>query len=104
MNKRLLDLVERVVLTFVGAFVAVYLFALSSTDSAFETLSNKDLLDNAVTAGIAALFPLISGLIGFKVGDKDTASIVSVKKPDPEAEKVPMESPAPLHEEEVHNG
>lgn len=104
MNKRVLDLIERVVLTFVGAFIAVYLLALSTSGSAFDTLSNRDLLDNAVTAGIAAIFPLVAGLIGFKVGDKDSASIVSVKEkqPKPVDANVPMDSPAPI--ENPHEG
>lgn len=104
-SKRVKDLAERVALTFVGAFIAVYFLALASAESATETLSNKELLDNAITAGIAAVIPLVSGLIGFRIGDKDTASIISIKEPKTELldEGVPMESPSPLfqkHEEE----
>lgn len=98
MSKRILDLVERVALTFVGAFIAVYLLALAGAESATDTLSNKELLDNAITAGIAATVPLVSGLIGFRVGDKNTASLVTVKPKQTELldEDVPQESPAPL--------
>lgn len=98
MSKKVKDLIERVALTFVGAFIAVYFLALASADSATDTLSDKALLDNAVTAGIAAVIPLVSGLIGFRVGDRNTASILTVKEKQTELvdENVPMESPAPL--------
>lgn len=101
-SKRIVDLVERVVLTFVGAFIAVYLLALASANSATDTLSNKELLDNAITAGIAATIPLVSGLIGFRVGDRNTASIITAKPKKTELldDNVPQESPAPLFRDE----
>lgn len=103
MTKRLWDLIERVGLTFVGAFIGVYMLALAGAESATDTLSNKQLLDNAITAGIASIIPLVSGLIGFRVGDKDTASIVTAKGktqvPTLLDEDVPQESPAPLFRE-----
>ncbi len=108
MSKRVLDLLERVGLTFVGAFIGVYLLALASTQSATETLSNGQLLDNAITAGIASTVPLVAGLIGFRVGDKNTASIVSARVKDKDNElvdnNVPMESPAPLFREDNEEG
>lgn len=101
-SKRVKDLLERVALTFVGAFIGVYMLALAGSDSATDTLSNKQLLDNAITAGIASVIPLVSGLIGFRVGDKNTASIISVKETDTELVdgNVPQESPAPLFRKE----
>lgn len=101
-SKRVKDLAERVALTFVGAFIGVYLLALAGASSATDTLSNKELLDNAITAGIAACVPLVSGLIGFRVGDKDTASIIRVKEKTTELvdKDVPQDSPAPLFRKE----
>ena len=101
MSKRIWDLVERVGLTFIGAFIAVYIYTIAGGQSALEAVSDKELLDKAITAGIAALVPLVTGLVGFKIGDKDTASIVTVKPKQDNAEKVmdadvPQESPAPL--------
>lgn len=101
-SQRVKDLAERVALTFVGAFIGVYLLALAGASSATDTLSNKELLDNAITAGIAACVPLVAGLIGFKIGDKNTASIISAKPRQTELidENVPQESPAPLFKDE----
>lgn len=102
MSKRIKELIERVVLTFVGAFIGVYMLALAGAESATDTLSNKQLLDNAITAGIASLIPLVSGLIGFRVGDPDTPSIITAKPKQTELvdENVPLESPAPLFRKE----
>lgn len=97
MSKRILDLFERVGLTFVGAFIAVYMYGILTGGSTVEALSSKELLDQALTAGVAAIVPLVSGLIGFKVGDKNTASIVSVKKKEEPVTEPPQESPAPLY-------
>mgnify|MGYP001558674614 FL=1 len=81
-KRRIIDLSERVILTFVGAFIAVYLaaFAVGEADIAF--LKDPGLFSKAGTAGIAAIFPLVSGLIGFKVGDKNSASVVPSNKPE----------------------
>lgn len=105
-SKKVKDLIERVVLTFVGAFIGVYLLALAGADSATDTLSNKQLLDNAITAGIASIVPLVSGLIGFRVGDKTTASIIRDKRVESEVvdADVPKESPAPLFRKEEEEG
>lgn len=99
-SKRVKDLVERVVLTFIGAFIGVYMLALAGAASATDVLSNQELLDNAITAGIASIIPLVSGLIGFRVGDKNTASIVPVKTDELLDKDVPLESPAPLFRKE----
>lgn len=101
-SKRVKDLGERVILTFIGAFIGVYMLAIGGGNSATEALSNKELLDNAVTAGIAATVPLVSGLIGFRVGDRNTASIIRDKSKDNGLldEDVPQESPAPLFRKE----
>jgi hypothetical protein len=100
MSKRVWDLIERVGLTFVGAFIAVYIYAIVAAGSTFDVFKDPDLLDKALTAGVAAMLPLVSGLIGFKIGDKDNASIVVVKeKQEPKDNNVPQESPAPVHEE-----
>lgn len=80
-TKRVKDLAERVILTFVGAFVAVYIAAFAAGQADVAFLKDPNLLNKAETAGIAALIPLISGLIGFKVGDKTTASVLPSNKP-----------------------
>ena len=81
-KRQVIDLAERVVLTFVGAFIAVYLtaFLVGNADLAF--LKDPGLFNKAGTAGIAAIVPLVSGLIGFRVGDKNTASVVPSNKPE----------------------
>jgi hypothetical protein len=105
-SKRLWDLIERVGLTFVGAFIAVYLTAIVAAGSTFDVFKDPDLLDKAITAGVAAMFPLVAGLIGFKIGDKDSASIVVIKeKPEePKDLDVPQGNPAPPITPEVEEG
>jgi hypothetical protein len=83
-KRRVIDLVERVVLTFVGAFIAVYLVAFASGDADIAFLKDPNLFNKAGTAGIAAIVPLVSGLIGFRVGDKQSASVVPSNKSEPE--------------------
>lgn len=102
-NRKYLVLAERVALTFVGAFIAVYFAAFSAgqVDAAF--LKDPDLFNKAKTAGVAALIPLVSGIIGFKVGDKNSPSLVTVSNKkratdgtDYTDQDVPMDSPAPV--------
>ncbi len=81
-KRRIVDLVERVALTFVGAFVAVYLAAFAAGEADIAFLKDPGLFDKAKTAGIAAVIPLVSGLIGFRVGDKGSASVVPSNKPE----------------------
>lgn len=81
MQHKYKDLLERVVLTFVGAFLSIYIATGVSDASIFK---DADLLDKAVDAGIASIVPLISGLVGFKIGDKTTASVIPVKNEEPE--------------------
>jgi len=92
--RRIIDLAERVVLGFVGAFVAVYIaaFAKGQTDLAF--LRDPDLFDKAQVAGMAAIVPLVSGLLGFRVGDKNTASVIPSNKPE-EGAAPPDPTPEP---------
>lgn len=98
-SKKVLDLIERVGLTFIGAFIAVYMYAIISSGSTVDVFSNGELIDQALTAGVAAIVPLVAGLIGFKVGDKNSASLVSAKNPEvtPPVYDVPQESPAPIN-------
>lgn len=101
-KRKIIDLAERVLLTFVGAFIAVYIAAFAAGQADVAFLKDPGLLNKAGTAGIAAIIPLVSGLIGFKVGDKSTASVVPSNKPD-EVDPFPyryIDSPV---EEEVHN-
>jgi len=80
--RRIIDLAERVVLTFVGAFVAVYIAAFAKGQADLAFLRDPDLFDKAQVAGMAAIVPLISGLLGFRVGDKGTASVIPSNKPE----------------------
>jgi hypothetical protein len=98
-SKKALDLIERVGLTFIGAFIAVYIYGIISSGSAIGVFTNGELLDQALVAGTAAIFPLVTGLIGFKIGDKETASIITTKKteePPVPTTDVPLASPAPI--------
>lgn len=81
-KRRIVDLGERVLLTFVGAFIAVYLAAFAAGESDIAFLRDPGLFDKAKTAGIAAVIPLVSGLIGFRVGDKGSASVVKANQPE----------------------
>lgn len=85
-KRRVIDISERVLLTFVGAFIAIYLAAFAKGDAELAFLKDPGLFNKAAEAGIAAVVPLISGLVGFKVGDKATASVV----PSNKSEDVPM--------------
>lgn len=78
--RRVIDLAERVVLTFIGAFIAVYLTAFAAGDADIAFLKDPDLFNKAGVAGIAAMTPLVAGLLGFKIGDKSTASVVPSNK------------------------
>lgn len=80
--RRLKDLAERVLLTFVGAFIAVYLAAFAANGSDLSFFTDSDLLNKAGVAGIAAVVPFVAGLIGFKTGDRGTASVVPSNKPE----------------------
>ncbi len=79
-KRQVIDLSERVLLTFVGAFIAVYIAAFASGNADLAFLKDPGLFNKAGTAGIAALVPLVSGLVGFKVGDKQTASVIPSNK------------------------
>lgn len=57
------DLAERVIATFLGAFIAV--FSVSDLSSAKA----------AALAGVAAVLALVKGLIASKVGTEGTASL-----------------------------
>lgn len=81
-TRRVKDLAERVLLTFVGAFIAVYLAAFAAGEANIAFLKDPGLFNKAKTAGIAALVPLVSGLIGFRIGDKATASVIPSNKPE----------------------
>ena len=99
-SKKVIDLIERVGFAFIAGFISVYLYAIISSGSTVGVISNGEILDTALTAGIGAIVPLVAGLIGFKVGDKDNASLVSIKKPEPTPSQVqdfPQESPAPIN-------
>jgi hypothetical protein len=88
-KRRVIDISERVLLAFVGAFIAIYLAAFAKGDSDLAFLRDPGLFSKAGEAGIAAVVPLISGLVGFKVGDKQTASVVPSNAPE-EPELPPM--------------
>ena len=63
MSQYVKDLAERVIATFLGAFIAV--FSVSDLSSAKA----------AALAGVAAVLALVKGLIASKVGTEGTASL-----------------------------
>ena len=89
-KRRVIDITERVVLTFVGAFIAIYLAAFYKGDADLAFLRDPNLLSKAAEAGVAATVPLVAGLVGFKVGDKQTASVVPSNAAPTEPELPPM--------------
>ncbi len=62
------DLAERVVATFVQAFIAAL--------SLQAVLGDVDALRSAGIAGVAAVLSLLKGLVAKGVGDSDSASLV----------------------------
>lgn len=106
-KKKVYDLVERVAMTFVGVFAALYIPVMVNADSLAE-LYDKNMVEKAATAGIAGTTVMLVGLAGFNVGDRKSASIVpSLKKEswkigkEPADHDAPKDSPAPLTEEEL---
>lgn len=92
-NKKFVDLAERVVITFVGAFVTLFVTTILASGS-LHSVADLDVLDKAAVAGIAASAPLIVGLVGFNVGDRSTASIVKL----PVEQDVPAEPEVPTEQ------
>lgn len=64
------DLVERVLTTFVGAFLG----AVTVTNAA--DWGSLSMWQSAAAAGGAAVISLLKGLLASRVGDKSTASLV----------------------------
>lgn len=87
---KLLELGERVVGGFIYGFIAVYFAAFAAGQSDIAFLRDPDLFDKAKAAGVVAALSLAKGLVGFRVGDKDTASIITVKKPETEVSDQPF--------------
>jgi hypothetical protein len=107
-RKKFYDLAERVVMTFVGVFVALYIPTMTSAQSLAD-LYDKSALEKATTAGIAGSAVMLAGLFGFNVGDRKTASLLPELKKEsweigsgPVDKDAPQDSPAPLCEEEDH--
>lgn len=68
------DVVERVVRTFIAAFVALYAPVVLGADS-LRDLIDLSVADKALTAAIAAVLTLILSLLGTQLGNPDNASI-----------------------------
>lgn len=81
-KRRIIDTAERMVVTFIGAFIAIYITAYLKGDVDLAFLKDPGLFSKALSAGIAALIPLVSSVIGFKIGDKNTGSVVPSNKPE----------------------
>jgi hypothetical protein len=64
MSQYVKDLLERVVVTFLGAFLAVF------------TVTDVNTAKAAAVAGAAAVLSLIKGLVAKKAASADTASLV----------------------------
>lgn len=69
------DVAERVVRTFVQAFIATYAPVILGAES-LGGLGNLSVADKAATAGVVAALTLIMGVIGTKMGSsEDDASV-----------------------------
>ena len=66
----LLDVAERATLTFVQAFLSVWVVA------SWADLTDVHLAQRAAVAGIAAALAAIKGFAAARVGDPDTASLL----------------------------
>lgn len=82
------DLAERVLSTFVQAFVGFITAAWAASGinvSVFTDLSAAEkLLGGAASAGVAAVVALVKGLAAKNVGENGTASLAPVDKAEPQ--------------------
>lgn len=69
------DVAERAVRTFVQTFLAMYAPVVLGAGS-LGGLLDVSTADKAATAGIAAVFAIVVGLVGTKVGTPDNGSVV----------------------------
>lgn len=67
------DVAERAVRTFVVAFLALYAPVVLGASS-LGGLLDLSVADKAATAGVAAVFTVLVGLLGTKVGDPNSSS------------------------------
>lgn len=79
-KRRIIDVGERVLFTFIGAFAAVYIAAFAAGEADIAFLRDPGLFDKAKAAGIVATLALAKGVIGTRIGDKGTGSIVPSNK------------------------
>lgn len=69
------DVAERVVRTFVQAFLGTYAPVILGADS-LGGLGSLSVADKAATAGVIAVFALVMGVVGTKAGSsEDDASV-----------------------------
>ena len=87
------DVVERVVRTFVGAFVMTYLAGLGPDVGVLGALSNADLADKAALSGVMAVGSLIVAAATKGLGPSDVASVQ--KRLDPTSAPIVAEAAAP---------
>lgn len=69
------DVAERAVRTFVQTFLALYAPVVLGAGS-LGGLLDVSTADKAATASIAAVFSIVAGLVGTKVGSPDNGSVV----------------------------
>lgn len=69
------DIVERVVRTFIGVFLGLYLPVIAGADS-LSALVDLSTADKAAAAGVASVVTLLMGLLGAQVKNKDTGSVL----------------------------
>ncbi len=69
------DLFERVLATFAGAFLALYLPYLLSDGTGVERLADLSVLSKSAVAGVAAVLSLVKGLVAHRLGKTDSASL-----------------------------
>jgi len=69
----LTDIAERALMTFLQAFLAVWLV------SDWADLGDVDLAKRAAVAGLAAALAVLKGAIASRIGDKDSAALYPSK-------------------------
>jgi hypothetical protein len=87
------DLIERVVVTFLEAFLALWLGPVAADilnggqtlGTVWEHLSDLSVLDKAAVGGLAAVIATFKGLLARSVGSANTAALLPAQSetPDP---------------------
>lgn len=74
-KKAILDVVERVVRTFIATFAGLYLPVILGADK-LSSLVDLSVADKAAAAAVASVVTLLLGLLGTQVKDGDSGSVL----------------------------